>query len=176
MRVGPVSVDRKLFTADSGDPDWPVPIAPNCTVPTTAMAEMLADALGKGTSVLEIGTGSGFQTAVLASRFTDVVSVEVQPLPGVQEKLPENVTLIAADGCTFDSGEQFDAVLVTFAASEIAPAWVKQLAEGGRLVIPLQIGCSCQIRVYVKRARQIELERVLGYALFTPQLRASRGA
>ena len=162
-----MSVDRRLFTPDGSDPDFPVPITEDCTVPTSQMAEMLAAALGTGTSVLELGTGSGFQTAVLASRFADVVSVEVQPLPGVQEKLPANVTLIAADGCTYDSGEQFDAVLVTFAAREVAPVWVKQIREDGRLVVPLRIGNSSRISVYVKRGDRLHLEVVLGYAQFT---------
>jgi protein-L-isoaspartate(D-aspartate) O-methyltransferase len=165
-----VSVDRKLFTPDGTDPDYPVLIREGCTVPTSGMAYMLADALGTGTSVLEIGTGSGFQTAVLADRFVDVVSVEMQPVPGVQEKLPASVTLIVAGGCTYDSGEQFDGVVVTFAAREIAPAWIKQLRDGGRMVVPLQIGNSCRISVYVKIGARLHLDAVLGYALFTPQI------
>ena len=169
-----MSVDRKLFTPDGSDPDWPVPITDDCTVPTSTMAEMLAGAmvgpLGACASVLEIGTGSGFQTAVLASRFADVVSVEVQPLPGVQEKLPANVTLIVADGCTYDSGEQFEAVLVTFAAREIAPVWVEQLRDDGTLIVPLRIGNSCRISLYRKNCGRLWLCGVLGYAAFTPQV------
>ena len=165
-----MSVDRRLFTPDGSDPDFPVPICGDCTVPTSEMAEMLAAALGTGTSVLEIGTGSGFQTAVLALRFADVVSVEVQPLPGVQEKLPANVTLIVADGCTYDSGEQFEAVLVTFAAREIAAVWVKQSREDGTLIVPLKIGNSCRISVYRKNCGRLWLCSVLGYAAFTPQV------
>ena len=170
MRAWPVSVDRKLFTPDGSDPEWPVPVGTHCTVPTRAMVELLADALGDCSKVLEVGTGSGYQTAVLAARFADVVSVEVQPLPGVQEKLPANVTLIGADGCTYDTGEQFDAVLVTFAAREIARVWVKQLREEGTLVVPLQIGNSSRISVYVKRGDALHLEGVLGYAQFTRQV------
>ena len=164
-------VDRKLFTPDGSDPDWPVVVREDCTVPTRAMVELLAGALGPCSNVLEIGTGSGYQTAVLAIRFADVVSVEVQPLRGVQEKLPANVTLIAADGCTYDTGEQFDGVLVTFAAREIAPAWVDQLREDGTLVVPLRVGASCRISVYRKNGGRLWLCDVLGYAPFTPPVR-----
>ena len=160
-------IDRRRFTPDGTDHDTIVPINEFCTVPTKRMVELLAGVAGSGKSVLEIGTGSGYQTAVLAERFTDVVSIEVQSLPRVQEKLPANVTLIVADGCTYDTGQRFDAVLVTFGATEIERAWVEQVREGGTLVVPLRVGGMYQIRVYVKRGEQPELLYVVAYANFT---------
>jgi protein-L-isoaspartate(D-aspartate) O-methyltransferase len=125
-----------------------------------------------GEKVLEVGTGSGYQAAILAERCREVVSVEVRPIDGVAAKLPPNVTLITADGRTFDTGEQFDAVLVTFAAPEIAPAWVKQLKEGGRLVIP-QGKDFCRIAVYSKHGALLLGPAVYGYGKFTPEIRSN---
>lgn len=166
-------IDRTRFTPDGSNPKHPVPCGNEQTVPTEAMAKLLADGLNAdGGKVLEIGTGSGYQTAVLAERCEDVVSVEVQPLDGVAEKLPPNVTLVKADGCTYDSGEQFDGVLVTFGAPRVMHPWFKQVREGGRLVVPLKLGAACRVCVYEKRDDRMEMMDVLAYAPFTEMVEA----
>jgi protein-L-isoaspartate(D-aspartate) O-methyltransferase len=166
-------IDRTQFTPDKSNPNRPVPCGCEQTVPTEAMAKLLADALNAdGGKVLEIGTGSGFQTAVLAERCKDVVSVEVQPMAGVAEKLPPNVTLVKADGCTYDTGEKFDGVLVTFGAPRIMHAWFEQVREGGRLVVPLKLGAACRVCVYEKRNERLELVNVVAYAPFTEMVGA----
>jgi protein-L-isoaspartate(D-aspartate) O-methyltransferase len=146
-------IDRSIFTQGRGNPDVPVPIAEGVTVPTEPMALLLADALkiGPESRVLEIGTGSGYQTAILAERCKEVVSIDIQQLPGVAERLPANVTLIEADGLKHDTGEQFDAVLVTFAVEEIPAVWVKQLREWALLVVPLRRQLGCAISVFRKQ-------------------------
>jgi len=165
-----VNVDRAQFTPDGSNPDLPVVITPYCTVPTEQMARLLAGLVGPVDSVLEIGTGSGYQTAVLAEQCKSVVSIEVQPVADLAKKLPGHVALMDGDGCTFDTGEQFDAVLVTFAAPRIMPDWAKQLRKGGRLAVPLQTGGTCRICVYEKRGDGMALKQVAGYANFTPMI------
>ena len=65
-----------------------MPFGPHQTIPTEAMVRLLADAVGDVDRVLEIGTGSGYQAAVLAERCGEVVSIEVQPLPdGIADTL-----------------------------------------------------------------------------------------
>lgn len=107
---------------------------------------------------------------MLAEKCKSVVSIEVQPVADLAKKLPGRVVLIHGDGCTFDADEMFDAVLVTFAAPCIMPAWEKQLREGGRLVLPLQTGGTCRICVYEKRGEAMELKQLAGYANFTPMI------
>jgi len=164
-------IDRRAFTPDGTNPTYPVVISPYCTVPTEEMALWLASLLGPAEKVLEIGTGSGYQTAILAERCKEVLSIEVQPPTGLlQDKLPANVTLVKADGCTYDTGEQFDEVLVTFAAPRIMASWVAQLKDGGRLVVPMRVGGTCRICVYEKHGPGMELKEVVGYANFTPMV------
>lgn len=130
------------------------------------MAYLLADCLGECKDVLEIGTGSGFQCAVLAERFRSVVSIECEPYP-IAHKLPDHVALIVGNGYEFNTGEEFDGVLVTFAASSVSPVWAKQVRLGGRLVIPLQIGSCCRISVYQRDENGLRLIDTIGYAPFT---------
>lgn len=162
-------IDRRLYTPNGTNPDFPVPFGPSQTVPTEQMVNLLADALQTIGTVLEIGTGSGYQTAVLAERCAEVVSIEVQPSQ-ILGPLPENVTIISADGCTHDTGEEFDAVLVTFAVPEIMPVWIKQLREGGRIVVPIQDGPCCLITTHQKRGGELAEFNVIAYAQFTERV------
>jgi protein-L-isoaspartate(D-aspartate) O-methyltransferase len=171
-------IDRCLFTPLGDDPPFPVPLDDLCTVPTAEMAHLLAslvlgdsqadgDAAGSK-DVLEIGTGSGYQAAILAERCRSLLSVDVRMQVTAAAHLPSNVALMIANGYEFDSGEQFDGVLVTFGASRIAHNWLKQTKVGGRLVIPLDTGTGCRISVYERTADGLELIDVVAYANFTP--------
>jgi protein-L-isoaspartate O-methyltransferase len=167
-------IDRCLFTPNGDNPPFPVPLDDLCTVPTEEMARLLADLVlsdsGKDgeKDILEIGTGSGYQAAVLAERCRSVFSVDVKLQAQAVMHLPPNVALMTADGYEFDSGEQFDGVLVTFGASKISQSWVKQTKIGGRLVIPLDTGTGCRISVYERTADGLDLIDVVAYANFTP--------
>ncbi len=94
--------------------------------------------------VLEIGTGSGYQTALLAKLASQVFSIErIGPLlerarEVLQQVDASNVSFMLGDG-TFGWPQfaPYDAILVGAAAPEIPPAYIEQLAEGGRLLIPL---------------------------------------
>lgn len=163
-----MTVDRTQFVpAGIPDGDFPVQLGETFSVPSERMAYLLAGLLETEGSVLEIGTGSGYQTAVLAEKCRDVTSIEAQPRAGVDHKLPNNVALIYGDGFTFNSGEQFDGILVTFAANRIPSSWGQQLKQGGRLIVPELVGTSCRISVYERVGDTLALDRVVAYANFT---------
>lgn len=108
--------------------------------------------------VLEIGTGSGYQTAILAELAREVVSVEryaelsLEARTRLDQLGYRNVTLIVGDG-TLGWPEQapYDRIMVTAAAAQCPPALFEQLAEGGILVIPLG-GPSCQTLQAIRKS------------------------
>jgi protein-L-isoaspartate(D-aspartate) O-methyltransferase len=106
------------------------------------MTELLAPESHQ--QVLEIGTGSGYQTAILARLSAHVVSIERHP--GLAEAARHtlaavgitNVEVHVADGTEgFAAGAPFDRILVTAGAPSVPQALKEQLADGGRLVIPV---------------------------------------
>lgn len=109
-----------------------------------------------GDRVLEIGTGSGYQAAVLAEMGADVYSVEfVEDLAReAADRLSslgyDNVSVRHGDGrLGWPQAAPFDAVMVAAASEDIPPPLVEQLREGGRLVIPVG-GASQLLKVFVK--------------------------
>ena len=126
--------------------DKPLPIGGGQTISQPFIVAAMAEALclnGDG-RVLEVGTGSGYQAAVLSLLAREVYSVEsYTPLAlAAQERLTRlgytNVHVHNGDGSLgFPEGAPYDAILVTAAAPEIPPLLAGQLREGGRLVIPV---------------------------------------
>jgi protein-L-isoaspartate(D-aspartate) O-methyltransferase len=144
------AVPRHEFVPDRfrGDAyaDKPLPIAEGQTISQPFMVAAMTAALELTGSerVLEIGTGSGYQAAVLALLAREVISVESRtPLAlAAQERLTNlgctNVHVHNGDGSAgFSEGAPYDAILVTAGAPEIPQVLVGQLREGGRLVIPV---------------------------------------
>jgi protein-L-isoaspartate(D-aspartate) O-methyltransferase len=164
-------VDRADFLPKGEMRKCALPLPNGGTIPTEEMANLLADLaiLGKQDKVLEIGTGSGYQAAILAERCKEVTTIEIAPILGVAEKLPANVVCIHDDGYTCDTRDEYDAIIVTFAAPRIMHAWFKQLKEGGRLVIPLKIqtNAKCRVCVYEKQWGQLQGVKIHAYAEFT---------
>lgn len=166
-------INRSQFTPDGDNPPFAVPIDDLCTVPTEWMAILLADLLigdrdSSKMDVLEIGTGSGYQTAILAERCRSVVSIDLQTADEVAARLPENVALIKGNGYEIETGEQFDGVLVTFGSKFISPVWARQVKDGGRLVVPIEAGGMSRISVYERVGSGLVLIDVAAYAGFTP--------
>jgi protein-L-isoaspartate(D-aspartate) O-methyltransferase len=100
--------------------------------------------LKKGEKVLEVGTGSGYQAAVLAHLTDRVYSMEIREnlakkVTKTLEKLNyDQVQVKCADGYFgWEEHAPFDAIIVTCAANHVPPPLLKQLKEGGRLIIPL---------------------------------------
>lgn len=161
-------INRALYVPDGSNPPFPAPINDHATVPTEGMAYLLADLLQTTGDVLEIGCGSGYQTAVLAERCRSVCTVEITPVTDVRNKLPENVVIFQGDGFEFHAGETLDGVLVTFGTRYISKHWIEQLKQGARLVVPVQLGnATCRLSVYQRRGDGVVLVEAIGYAPFT---------
>ena len=130
--------------------------------------------------VLEIGTGSGYQTAVLATLVEKVYSVERigALLERARERLRalsiRNVSLKHADGnLGWPSAAPFDAVLVTAGASHVPDALMEQMAEGALLVIPVGTGEVQQLKL-LERNGSAWRQRTLEDVRFVPLLRGVR--
>jgi protein-L-isoaspartate(D-aspartate) O-methyltransferase len=126
--------------------------------------------------VLEIGTGCGYQTAILAQMVRRVYSIErINPLlqkarARLQRLRIKNIQLKCADGrYGWPQHAPFNAIITTAAASEIPPALIEQLADGGVIVIPVGSASRQQLQVCRKLDGKIEIEDVLP-VVFVPLL------
>ena len=126
--------------------DHPLPIGDGQTIsqPFIVAAMTQALKLAGGEKVLEVGTGSGYQAAVLACLAREVHTIELHTghAEAAQQRLARlgfiNVTVHCGDGSRgLPEHAPYHAILVTAAAPDVPPPLVEQLAEGGRLVIPV---------------------------------------
>jgi len=119
--------------------------------------------------VLEIGTGSGYQAAVLAELGADLVSLERHAAlsHAARQVLDElgyrNVRLVVGDGTQgWPAGAPYDRIVVTAAAAQIPPALEEQLAEGGTLVIPVGPSDGQTLAAYRKINGKLYAEALSG--------------
>ena len=144
------SVKRHLFvpeqTRSLAYDDRPLPIGLEQTISQPYIVALMTELLGlKGNEkVLEIGTGSGYQAAILAELAKEVYTMEIiEPLALNAEKLLKelgykNIFVSHGDGFAgWPQAAPFDAIIVTCAPAEIPEPLIEQLAEGGKLVIPV---------------------------------------
>lgn len=140
--------------------DGPLPIGHGQTISQPYIVAFMTQALAlePGDRVLEIGTGSGYQAAILAELVKEVYSIEiVEPLAeGARETLQrlgyKNVHVRAGDGYAgWPDAAPFDAVIVTCAPDHVPQPLSDQLAEGGRLVIPVGPEGGVQELVVMKK-------------------------
>jgi protein-L-isoaspartate(D-aspartate) O-methyltransferase len=164
-------VPRHLFVPPELRPyaydDRPLPIGHGQTIsqPYIVALSTQALALTPQDRVLEIGTGSGYQTAVLAELAGEVFTVE--RLPEFSREAQRRLTALGYRNVKFKVGDgtkgwpeeaPFSAILVTAAAPQVPPSLVDQLAEGGRLVIPLGGRTSQDLWLLIKRKGKLERE------------------
>ncbi len=144
--------------------DKPLPIGESQTISQPYMVASMTAALGlTGTErVLEIGAGCGYQAAVLSRLAKEVYSIEVRPplALAAQERLTRlgytNVHVHCGDGTLgLPECAPFDAILVTAAAPAVPAPLLEQLADGGRLVIPVGSEEHQELRLIRKSAGQI---------------------
>lgn len=166
-------VPRHLFVPENmagwAYADEPLPIGAGQTISQPYIVGYMTDALklSGGEKVLEIGTGSGYQTAVLAEMAAEVYTVElIESLAARARELLEglgytNIRFKTDDGSRgWPEAAPFDAVMVTAAANVIPASLEEQLAEGGRMIIP--VGVDFQELVLVKKgARGLERESLI---------------
>lgn len=144
----------------------PLPIGYGQTISQPYIVAIMTDLLElePGQKVLEIGTGSGYQAAILAALDTRVWSIEIIEALGqrahalLQRLGYENVETRIGDGYYgWDEQAPFDAIIVTAAASHIPPPLVKQLSVGGKMIIPVGSRFSTQELILITRINQQEV-------------------
>jgi protein-L-isoaspartate(D-aspartate) O-methyltransferase len=161
---------RALFVPerlrDEADADHPLPIGFGQTISQPFVVAYMTERLGLTgrERVLEVGTGSGYQTALLARLAAEVYSVEI--LAPLAERAREvllgtlglaNVHLRVGDGAAgWEEAAPFDRIVVTAAAPEVPPALVAQLAPGGRMVLPVGDAPDVQVLRVVEKGRDGE--------------------
>jgi protein-L-isoaspartate(D-aspartate) O-methyltransferase len=169
-------VPRHLFVPpafrDQAYEDYPLPIEEGQTISQPYIVALMTQCLGLkgGEKVLEIGTGSGYQAAVLAEIVAQVFSVEInerlaaQSARTLREFGYDNVRVRCGDGYRgWPEEAPFDAVIVTCASPEIPPSLLDQLGEGGRLIIPLGDARSFQtLTVLTKKDGKLRKKEISG--------------
>jgi protein-L-isoaspartate(D-aspartate) O-methyltransferase len=158
------TVPRDAFVPEMFKPRaWenvPLPIAAGQTISQPLIVALMTQALalGKQMKVLEIGTGSGYQTAILARLCRRVYSIERIPelLAGAETLLARlrirNVTTRLGDGSKgWPEQAPFDRIIVTAAAAKVPEALLNQLAIGGVMVCPVGGEGDDQVLVRVRR-------------------------
>jgi len=143
------TVSRHLFVPPeyaAAYTDSPLPIGEGQTISQPFMVAVMAEALALEGSerVLEVGAGSGYQAALLSRLAQEVIAVETQPAlaAAVRERMLRlgfaNVRIEEGDGTLgWPAGAPYQAILVTVGAPAVPQPLIDQLAEGGRLIIPV---------------------------------------
>jgi protein-L-isoaspartate(D-aspartate) O-methyltransferase len=138
----------------------PLPIGKGQTISQPFIVALMTDlvALQSDDRVLEVGTGSGYQTAVLAEMVEQLYTIEI--IPTLAQKSRERLEKEGYSNITYQIGDgyygwaeqaPFDAILVTAAVEEIPQPLIDQLANGGRMVIPVGKNHSTQELVLLQK-------------------------
>jgi protein-L-isoaspartate(D-aspartate) O-methyltransferase len=174
-------VPRHLFVEPSlrskAYADYPLPIGEGQTISQPYIVALMTQILKiqPGERVLEIGTGSGYQAAVLAELTDQVYTIEImealtqQAAQHLKQQGYDKVKVKYGDGYFgWEEAAPFDAIIVTCAANHIPPPLIKQLKEGGRLIIPLGSTTYFQtLTLLTKKMGKPDIQHLLGVA-FVP--------
>jgi protein-L-isoaspartate(D-aspartate) O-methyltransferase len=149
--------------------DYPLPIAAGQTISQPYIVALMSELAGLsgGERVLEIGTGSGYQSAVLAELAREVYTVELRPELSAAAKAKlgklgySNINFREGDGAAgWPEHAPYDAIVVTCAARELPPELPNQLKPGGRLVIPVGGEPAQDLLLAVKKPSGLETRTV----------------
>lgn len=162
--------------------DTALPIGHNQSISQPYIVARMTETLlaaGPLDKVLEIGTGSGYQTAVLAQLVERVFSVE--RIQSLQDRAKKRLQLLGIRNAVFRWGDgwegwpalaSYNVILVTAAAAEVPAALLDQLALGGRMVIPVGIGSLQQLMLITRESSGFS-QQCLGGVRFVPLLNGS---
>lgn len=176
-----LTVPRHLFVDEDQRSkaynDHPLPIGEGQTISQPYVVALMTEAVElKGNErVLEVGTGSGYQAAVLSGIVKEVFTIEIkrglyEMVKTRMEKLGyRNVNVMHGDGYYgWETHAPFDVIMVTASANHIPPPLLAQLKEGGRLVIPLGSTVFYQNLTLVKKEKGKHVIKELGGVAFVP--------
>ena len=162
---------------DAAYDNRPLPIGENQTISqpyiVAIMTELLA--LTPEHQVLEVGTGSGYQTAVLARVAKLVYSIEI--VPTLAKRAASRLKLLGYDNVRTRHGDgyqgwpeaaPFDAIIITAAADRVPPPLLEQLKPGGRLIVPLNNGFDQELVLLTKAPSGAISQRKLLPVAFVP--------
>ncbi|MCZ6512660.1 MAG: protein-L-isoaspartate(D-aspartate) O-methyltransferase [Nitrospinae bacterium] len=173
-------VPRHVFVRDSfhhkAYGDHPLPIGASQTISQPYVVAAMSEALQLTGEerVLEIGTGSGYQTALLSELAAQVFTIErVKSLGRQAKQLLDGLGYTHINYKVFDGtyGWQelgpYDAVLITAAGPEVPQALIEQVKDGGRIVAPIGDDQGQELMVYTKRGKRLRAKR-MGDCFFVP--------
>jgi protein-L-isoaspartate(D-aspartate) O-methyltransferase len=168
MRVFPRHELVPLSSRDQAYADHPLPIGLGQTISQPYMVAVMTEAarVKPGDKVLEVGTGSGYQAAILAAVGARVFTIEIVPELAERAKTDltrlgvQNVTVKAGDGYRgWPEEAPFAAIVVTAAPQKVPPPLLEQLADGGRLVIPVGPPGDQVLEVHEKHGKEVRVRR-----------------
>ncbi|HNY22186.1 MAG TPA: protein-L-isoaspartate(D-aspartate) O-methyltransferase [Treponemataceae bacterium] len=173
-------VDRLLFVPEGlarlAYADEPLPIGYGQTISQPFVVAIMTELLGldKTSRVLEIGTGSGYQTAILSTLAREVVTMErIKELHESAKKLLDslgysNVRAVLGDGYGgYPDAAPYDGIVVTAAPPSIPEALLTELAPGGRLIVPIGTAEQMLVRVTKNKKGELTSENIFP-VLFVP--------
>ncbi len=177
------AVPRHLFVPERlrsrAYQDSPLPIGLGQTISQPYVVALMTDALqlDGDDRVLEIGTGSGYQAAVLAEIVAEVYSVEI--IPELAAGAAANLKAAGYDAVATRTGDgyygwpragPFDAIIVTAAANHVPPPLVEQLKTGGRLILPLGSTTYVQTLTLLRKTEEKVLVDQMDSVRFVPMV------
>jgi protein-L-isoaspartate(D-aspartate) O-methyltransferase len=179
---------RHLFVPESVRPmaygDHPVPIGHGATISQPYIVALMTQVLRchRTHRILEIGTGSGYQAAILSQLAAYVYTIEVVPelAESARQRLRQlaysNVTVRTGDGhAGWPEEAPFDRIIVTAAPEELPESLVDQLANGGRLLAPVGSRVEQTLLLVEKMTDGTVQRRAVSSVLFIPMVRPGKG-
>lgn len=180
-------VERHLFVPEQyrnfAYSDRPLPIGEGQTISQPYIVALMTELLDlkKSDKVLEIGTGSGYQAAILAEICDSVYTIEIIPSLGKQAQVLlkelgyHNIHCKIGDGYLgWPEHAPYDGIIVTCAPSKIPQPLKEQLAEGGRMVIPVGATYTQELVLVTKTKGKLIQKSVIPVR-FVPMLRSPNG-
>ncbi|MCB2196084.1 MAG: protein-L-isoaspartate(D-aspartate) O-methyltransferase [Bacteroidetes bacterium] len=178
-----LDVPRHLFVPENQErmayEDRPLPIGEGQTISQPYIVALMTETLDldESMSVLEIGTGSGYQAAILSEIVKEVYTIEI--LESLAIKAKNTLSALGYTNISFKIGDgylgweekaPFDAIIVTCAPSNIPKPLEKQLKEGGRMIIPLG-GSITQELVLIEKRKGKLIRKEVSSVRFVPMVR-----
>lgn len=163
--------------------DYPLPIEEGQTISQPYVVALMTEALQlkPGDRVLEIGTGSGYQAAVLAEIVKEVYSIEIRK--SLAEKASKDLKKLGYNRIRIKNGDgyfgwesaaPFDAIIITAAVNHIPSPLLKQLKDGGRFILPLGSTAYYQVLTLISKKNGDISIRQMGSVRFVPMTGEAR--